>query len=162
MRDGSLKGGMEMYESALHRPGYTPGLAQAPLASGGSTLKDKHAYPSYSLSSRREMRRSDASHTLRRVSLRCSRPLRLRLSCSTESAAFRSSASSSDNANSPDLPVQLLTRCLALSLSMAGLGFTLAVVGILAYAWMTMPRSIGVFSVVCFVGCVFASVVAIL
>ncbi|KAI0919055.1 hypothetical protein AcV5_002069 [Taiwanofungus camphoratus] len=59
-----------------------------------------------------------------------------------------------------DPPVRLLERYLMLSVIMATVGFALAVLGVLAYAWKTTPKSVSVFSTVCLGGCLLAGIIA--
>ena len=53
-----------------------------------------------------------------------------------------------------DPPIKLLSRCHTLCVIMTGLGFILAVTGILAYAWTNLPRSVSIFASACVAGCV--------
>jgi len=50
-------------------------------------------------------------------------------------------------------PVKLLSRCHTLSASMALFGFILAVLGILTFAWTSLPRSIAIFASACLGSC---------
>ncbi|GBE80748.1 predicted protein [Sparassis crispa] len=54
----------------------------------------------------------------------------------------------------PGPPVELLACCSALAVVMTGVGFILAVVGILTYVWTVTPLSIGIFTSACFGGCI--------
>jgi len=54
-----------------------------------------------------------------------------------------------------DPPVHLLSSCHSLSVCMALLGFALALLGILTFAWTTLPLGVAVFSSVCLGGCLF-------
>ncbi|CCM06467.1 uncharacterized protein FIBRA_08732 [Fibroporia radiculosa] len=60
-----------------------------------------------------------------------------------------------------DLPVQRLSRCLDLSVIMACLGFVLALLGILAYAWSAVPISISIFASACVGSCFLLAAVAL-
>lgn len=55
-----------------------------------------------------------------------------------------------------DPPVRLLSHCHSLSVAMAIMGFVLALLGILAYAWTSLPVSIAAFASACLGGCGFA------
>ncbi|GBE80749.1 hypothetical protein BKA93DRAFT_749302 [Sparassis latifolia] len=66
-----------------------------------------------------------------------------------------------DSLLDPGPPVELLSRCNALAVVMAVLGFILAVLGILAYAWTATPLSVSIFSSACLGGCIIATCIAI-
>jgi hypothetical protein len=58
---------------------------------------------------------------------------------------------SGDGSDGTDLgpPVKLLARCHSLSASMALCGFVLACLGICAFLWTSLPRSVGIFGSAC-------------
>jgi hypothetical protein len=58
-------------------------------------------------------------------------------------------------------PVRMLSRCHSLSVSMAGAGFVLALLGILMFAWTALPVGIGAFASACLGTCLLAIVVTI-
>ncbi|CAL1711400.1 unnamed protein product [Somion occarium] len=58
-----------------------------------------------------------------------------------------------------DPPVKLLTRCHSLSTVMAVCGFVLACVGILAFLWTSLPRSVGIFGSACLGVCLISGAV---
>ncbi|PCH36532.1 hypothetical protein WOLCODRAFT_166981 [Wolfiporia cocos MD-104 SS10] len=60
-----------------------------------------------------------------------------------------------------ELPIQMLARCLTLSVGMAMLGFALGTLGVLAYAWAVTPHSVSIFSTACLGGCLVAAAVAV-
>lgn len=55
-------------------------------------------------------------------------------------------------------PVKLLSRCHTLSAFMALCGFLLAILGILAFVWTSLPQSIGIFASVCLGTCLVSGV----
>ncbi|TCD59934.1 hypothetical protein EIP91_011032 [Steccherinum ochraceum] len=50
-------------------------------------------------------------------------------------------------------PVKLLSRCHSLSAAMALFGFLLAVLGIIAFVWVSLPQSIAIFASACLGAC---------
>lgn len=72
----------------------------------------------------------------------------------------RSKAAETNNGVHVDPPVRLLSRCHNLSVTMALLGFVLALLGILTFAWTALPTSVSIFSSVCLAGCVAAVLMA--
>lgn len=58
-----------------------------------------------------------------------------------------------------DPPVKLLTRCHNLSAAMASCGFILACLGILAFLWTSLPRSVGIFGSVCLGVCLVSGMI---
>lgn len=52
-----------------------------------------------------------------------------------------------------DPPIRLLSRCHTLSVTMALLGFVLMLLGILVFAWVSLPLSVSVFASACLGGC---------
>jgi hypothetical protein len=61
-----------------------------------------------------------------------------------------------NNGMQMDPPIRLLSRCHTLSVAMACLGFILALLGILVFAWTTLPTSVSVFSSISLGGCILA------
>ncbi|KAI0787195.1 hypothetical protein BC629DRAFT_1515519 [Irpex lacteus] len=61
-----------------------------------------------------------------------------------------------NNGTHLDPPIQLLSISHTLSVTMATLGFVLIALGILVFAWVTLPRAISIFSSVCLGGCLIA------
>ncbi|KAI0701174.1 hypothetical protein BC835DRAFT_1265166 [Cytidiella melzeri] len=61
-----------------------------------------------------------------------------------------------NNGMNLDPPIRLLSRCHSLSVTMASLGFILALVGILLAAWTALPIGVSIFSSVCLGGCLFS------
>ena len=55
-------------------------------------------------------------------------------------------------------PVRLLSACHSLSVAMAGVGFVLALLGILTFAWTALPVSLGAFASACLGTCILAIV----
>lgn len=53
-------------------------------------------------------------------------------------------------------PVRLLSSCHTLAVTMAVVGFVLALLGILTFAWTSLPVSVGAFSSACLGTCLFA------
>ena len=53
-------------------------------------------------------------------------------------------------------PVRLLSRCHTLAAWMAVVGFVLALVGILAFAWTALPTGVGAFASACLGTCLLA------
>ncbi len=68
----------------------------------------------------------------------------------------RRSRSKTNNGTHLDPPIQLLSISHTLSVTMATLGFVLIALGILVFAWVTLPRAISIFSSVCLGGCLIA------
>lgn len=58
-------------------------------------------------------------------------------------------------------PTHLLRRCHALCMWLAAIGFVLALMGIMCFAWAQMPMSVSIFSSICAGLCVVAGLVAI-
>ena len=52
-----------------------------------------------------------------------------------------------------DPPVRLLSNCHTLSVTMAVVGFVLALVGILAFAWTSLPTGVSTFASACLAAC---------
>lgn len=71
---------------------------------------------------------------------------------------FRS-RKSSDGSLEP--PVRLLSHCHTLSVAMAVVGFVLALVGILMFAWTALPVGIGAFASACLGTCILAILVTL-
>ncbi|KAG1760594.1 hypothetical protein EDD22DRAFT_954829 [Suillus occidentalis] len=57
---------------------------------------------------------------------------------------------------SPTISSHLLSRVHALCIFLAGIGFVLAIMGIITYAWALQPKEVSVFVSVCFGGAVLA------
>ncbi|KAI0943881.1 hypothetical protein AcV7_001846 [Taiwanofungus camphoratus] len=93
-----------------------------------------------------------------RVTIHCIRPFSF-LKLSQRPDALKPAPSAEDSIL--DVPVALLSRCHTLAVWMAVLGFILAVIGILAYAWAATPKSISIFSTACLGGCLLAGVFAV-
>lgn len=53
-------------------------------------------------------------------------------------------------------PIRLLSRCHTLSVTMALLGFILLLLGILIFAWYSLPNSVSIFASACLGGCLMA------
>ena len=66
------------------------------------------------------------------------------------------SRSKTNNGTYLDPPIRLLSISHTLSITMASLGFVLVALGILVFAWVTLPRGISIFSSVCLGGCLIA------
>lgn len=66
---------------------------------------------------------------------------------------IRLNAGRPNNGTHLDPPVRLLSRCHTLSVTMATLGFTMALLGILVFAWTTLPLGVSIFASVCLGGC---------
>lgn len=67
---------------------------------------------------------------------------------------------STGGANEPatplEPPIRLLSNCHTLSVAMAIIGFILGLLGILTFAWTTLPLSVGIFSSACLGVCLCA------
>jgi hypothetical protein len=57
---------------------------------------------------------------------------------------------------SPTISSHLLSRVHALCIILAGIGFILAIMGIITYAWALQPKEVGIFVTVCFGAAVLA------
>lgn len=66
---------------------------------------------------------------------------------------------STDTAFGP--PVRLLARCHSLSVTMASLGFVLAVLGILAFTWAMLPASVSICASACLGACLVVTMVSL-
>ena len=73
---------------------------------------------------------------------------------------FLSLSRRSSRFSSPS-PLSILTRCFYTSLCLTAVGFTLALVGILAYVWAGLRMPVGIFSTICLGVCISAGVWAI-
>ncbi|KII95672.1 hypothetical protein PLICRDRAFT_225726 [Plicaturopsis crispa FD-325 SS-3] len=61
----------------------------------------------------------------------------------------------------PEPPLRLLTRCHTLCISLCGIGFVLAIVGVLAFSWTSLSKGVSAFSTVCVVLCTGAGLYAL-
>ncbi|KAG1746470.1 hypothetical protein EDB19DRAFT_1826453 [Suillus lakei] len=59
---------------------------------------------------------------------------------------------------SPTISSHLLSRVHALCILLAGIGFILAIMGIMTYAWALQPKEVSIFATVCFGGAVLGMV----
>lgn len=58
-------------------------------------------------------------------------------------------------------PTHLLSRCHSLCILLAAVGFVLALMGIMCYAWSRFPASVSVFATVCMGFCISSAVLII-
>lgn len=55
-----------------------------------------------------------------------------------------------------DPPIRLLSNCHTLSVTMAVIGFLLALIGILAFVWTSLPDAVAAFTTACLTSCLLA------
>jgi len=150
---GTVRGFEDLHEIDHHPRPSENSIFKAPVQQSNDTPSPQKG---------RLSQKDVANDVFRRVAIHCVRPPRLFPVFVAPDSLELGAMSVGHPKDTLDPPVQLLSRCLALSVVMAGLGFALALLGILAYSWTMMPKSVSIFSVVCLGVCCLASALAVL